>query len=61
MKFDSIKFEEATQTYRSVPQNYWLASIKNDKLVFDSWDGAIKKYSFESEVKALYNSRIEKN
>jgi hypothetical protein len=34
-----IVFTEATQTFRTSPGNHWVASIKNDRLVFDSWDG----------------------
>lgn len=30
----SARFEPSTKTIRSVPENYWLASM-------DSWDGAI--------------------
>lgn len=26
-----------------MPYNYWVASIKNNKLIFDSWDGMTKK------------------
>ena len=26
-----------------MPQNYWLASIKDNKLLFDSWDGMTKE------------------
>ncbi len=26
-----------------MPYNYWMASIKNGRLIFDSWDGASKK------------------
>lgn len=28
------KYEEATQTIRSVPENYWIATM-------DSWDAAV--------------------
>jgi hypothetical protein len=34
-------FSEYTQTIRCNPQNYWIASVKNNKVVFDSWDAAI--------------------
>lgn len=27
-----------------MPFNYWLASVDNNKLVFDSWDGMTKKH-----------------
>lgn len=30
----AARYEESTKTIRSVPENYWLASM-------DSWDGAV--------------------
>jgi hypothetical protein len=27
-----------------MPFNYWLASVKDNKLVFDSWDGKTKEH-----------------
>lgn len=41
-KITKLKYSEYTGTIRSVPENYWVASVKNGKLVFDSWDGAVK-------------------
>jgi hypothetical protein len=41
-KITKLKYSESTGTVRSVPENYWVASVKNGKLVFDSWDGAVK-------------------
>ena len=38
-----IKYENYSKTFRLVPKNYWLASVKNNKLFFDSWDGQAKK------------------
>ena len=43
MSKSSIKFCNYSQTYRLMPFNYWLASVENDKLIFDSWDGMVKK------------------
>lgn len=43
MKLRKIVFDKYSQTFRLMPQNYWLASIKNNKLVFDSWDGMTKQ------------------
>lgn len=54
-KFDHVYFNDYTQTYRSFPQNYWLASIKDGKLVFDSWDSAINDYSFKNDVTKLHS------
>ncbi len=39
----SIVFSKNTQTFRLMPQNYWIASVKDNKLVFDSWDGMAKE------------------
>ena len=41
-KITKLKYSEYTDTIRSVPENYWVASVKNGKLIFDSWDGAVK-------------------
>jgi hypothetical protein len=41
-KITKLKYEPGTKTIRSVPENYWVASVKNGKVVFDSWDGAVK-------------------
>lgn len=37
-KREKIVFEEGTQTFRTKPSNHWIASVKDDRLVFDSWD-----------------------
>ena len=42
MKNQKIVFNEYSQTYRAQPSNVWLASLKDGKLVFDSWDGLAK-------------------
>lgn len=41
-KITKLKYSEYTDTIRSVPENYWVASVKNGKLIFNSWDGAVK-------------------
>jgi len=38
-----IKYCNNSQTYRLMPFNYWLASVKDNKLIFDSWDGMTRK------------------
>lgn len=58
-KFNHIYFCDYSQTYRSYPENYWLATVKNNDVIFDSWDGAIKNYSFREDVLNLH-SEIEK-
>ena len=34
-----------TETIRSYPENYWLASIENNEIVFDSFEGNAVNYS----------------
>jgi hypothetical protein len=36
-------YQNNSKTIRVIPQNYWIASNDNGKLVFDSWDGMTKK------------------
>lgn len=39
-------YQPHSGTIRCNPQNYWIATVKNKKLIFDSWDAAIKnRYS----------------
>jgi hypothetical protein len=44
-----------------MPQNYWVATIKANELVFDSWDGITKQLFKDgtitkSEVIKFYNA-----
>lgn len=53
-----------TSTIRLMPQNYWIATIKDGKLIFDSWDGMTKELFetgtiTESEVIKFYNKTIK--
>lgn len=34
-------FCDQTQTFRSYPENHWVASLKDGQIVYDSWDSAI--------------------
>ena len=58
-----VVFNEYTQTYRYAPQNYWLASVKDGKLLFDSWDGMTKEiFKKKPHLKALiYLMEITRN
>lgn len=38
----NFRFAPYTGTIRSVPENYWIATVRENKVIFDSWDGAIK-------------------
>ena len=42
-----------SKTIRLMPQNYWVASIVGNKLVFDSWDGATKKLFKERKISKI--------
>lgn len=53
-KFKHIFFCDYSQTYRSYPENYWLATLRNNEVIFDSWDGAIKNHSFKTEIIKLH-------
>lgn len=41
-KITNLKYSPYSETIRSVPENYWVASVENGKVVFNSWDGAVK-------------------
>ena len=36
-------YSKGTKTIRLMPQNYWIASVRDGELIFDSWDGQAKK------------------
>ena len=38
----NITYCRYTDTFRYMPQNYWMASVKEGRLMFDSWDGCSK-------------------
>lgn len=60
MKTQKIVFSSYTQTFRAQPSNVWLASVKEEKLVFDSWDGLAKLWlsNPENKIKVIQaNSR----
>ena len=42
-----------SNTIRLMPQNYWVASIVGNKLVFDSWDGATKRLFKERKISKI--------
>ncbi len=53
-KLNNFKIEVATETIRTVPHNYWIATIRKNKLIFDSWDGAIVGRYDKKEVEKFY-------
>jgi len=57
-KLTNFYFCEYTQTFRS-SENYWVASIKNNQLVFDSFDSAIIGRFTEEEIIDLYSNILE--
>ena len=53
-----------SSTIRLMPQNYWIATIKENGLQFDSWDGMTKELFetgtiTEPEVIEFYNKTIQ--
>lgn len=48
-------FNAYSNTIRCNPQNYWIATIKDGKIIFDSWDGAIKGRYSKIYVWLLWN------
>lgn len=44
-------FQKSNNTIRLMPQNFWVASIRNEKLIFDSFDGQTKKLLETAEFK----------
>jgi len=43
MENTKVIYCDYSNTIRLMPQNYWLASVTDKKLIFDSWDGQTKK------------------
>ena len=63
-KDEYFKFEKETKTIRFMPYNYWIASVVNNKVVFDSWDGMVKKLFdngsiTEKQVIDYYDQKFE--
>lgn len=59
-------FEKETKTIRLMPYNYWVASVINNKVAFDSFDGMTKKLFddgliTQKEVIDYYGQKIEIN
>ena len=38
---EKYKYNAYTKTIRKHPANYWVCTVVNDKLVFDSWEGMV--------------------
>ena len=55
----NFTFCEYSQTIRCNPENYWIASLKDGKIVFDSWDGAIKGRYNEKEINEQFKHLIK--
>ena len=39
-----------SNTIRLMPQNYWIATIKENEVVFDSWDGMTRQLFKEGVI-----------
>jgi hypothetical protein len=60
--FTNFVHNKYTDTIRTVPENYWIATVVNNELVFDSWDAAIKGRVDENKVRKLWkNKQIKSN
>jgi hypothetical protein len=52
--FQMIDYD-GLKTIRSVPENYWVATVQpNGKLKFDSWDAAIKGRVDEAKLTKMW-------
>ena len=55
--FTNFRYEKSTNTIRTVPENYWVATVdKNGNLKFDSFDKAIKGKIDEDEIKKMWKT-----
>lgn len=60
------KIEEYSNTIRLLPFNYWVCTINDNELIFDSWDGMTKKLFDngiinKSEIVEFYNTHKRGN
>ena len=60
--FKNLKYEKGTNTIRTVPENYWIATVTdNGQIMFDSWDGAIKGRVDKEYVKNWFKNNVKNN
>ena len=60
------KIEEYSNTIRLLPFNYWVCTINDNELIFDSWDGMTKELFdkgiiYKSEIVEFYNTHKRGN
>ncbi len=48
-----LKICTYSNTIRLMPQNYWIATIHNNTLIFDSWDGMTKELFNKGELNEI--------
>jgi len=53
-------FESYSNTIRCKPQNYWIASVRDGKLFFDSWDKAIINRYSKLHIRLLWKLNLIK-
>ncbi len=59
---EKFMYEPATETIRSVPENYWVASVlPNLELRFDSWDKAIVGRYDEKLIRNQWKATLAKH
>lgn len=56
--FRHFMYEKSTKTIRTKMSNNWVATVRDGKLVFDSWDGAIVGKIDQREVTKLWEARM---
>lgn len=59
--FKNFIYEKGSKTIRTTPENYWVASVKNNKIIFDSWDGAIKGRINKFKLRFMFYFKMIKN
>lgn len=59
-QFKKFVFCTYSQTIRTVPENYWIATIVNGEPVFDSWDKAILGRFCPLEIESLWKNKLIK-
>jgi hypothetical protein len=57
--FDKFVYQPYSGTIRTVPENYWIATVKDGEITFNSWDQAIiGRYSRFQIIKLWRSGKI---
>lgn len=52
----NLIYQPESGTIRNVPENYWVASVVDGELVFDSWDGMVKGKIDEERISTMWKN-----